>query len=53
MLVRYKKNNKLYAMKILHKDHIEKMNAKIYTQNERNIMAILDHPFIVKLHYAF
>jgi serine/threonine protein kinase len=53
MLVCFKPTQKLYAMKILRKDLVEKLNSRMYTQNERNIMVLIENPFIVKLHYAF
>jgi serine/threonine protein kinase len=53
MLVCYKPQNRLYAMKILRKDTVESRSSRIYTQNERNILVRVNHPFIVKLHYAF
>lgn len=42
-----------YAMKKLDKEQIAEQNMMRYTQTERNILASIDHPFIVKLHYAF
>lgn len=53
MLVCYKPHNKLYAMKILRKDTIEKTHSRLYTYNERNILVMVNHPFIVHLHFAF
>ena len=44
---------KLYAMKILQKEVIEKRNQILHTKSERKIMETADHPFIVRLHYAF
>ncbi|CAD8046865.1 unnamed protein product [Paramecium sonneborni] len=44
--------NSLYAMKVLRK---EKISQKLlpYIQTEKSILSVIDHPFIVKLHYAF
>jgi serine/threonine protein kinase len=44
----------IYAMKVMKKDQIAS-DAKIkQIMNERHIMEELgDHPFVVKLHYAF
>jgi serine/threonine protein kinase len=53
MLVSYKKNSELYAMKILRKDMIEKRNQTLHTKNERTILENVKHPFIVQLHFAF
>jgi Serine/threonine protein kinase len=43
----------LYAMKVLRKDAIEKRNQKIHTKAERQILANMNSPFIIQLHYAF
>lgn len=42
----------LYAMKVLKKASL-KIRDRIRTKMERNILADVEHPFIVKLHYAF
>ncbi|KRX57309.1 Ribosomal protein S6 kinase 2 alpha, partial [Trichinella sp. T9] len=42
----------LYAMKVLKKATL-KVNDRLRTKLERNILAQINHPFIVKLHYAF
>ena len=42
----------LYAMKVLKKATL-KVRDRIRTKMERNILADVVHPFIVKLHYAF
>ncbi len=42
-----------FAMKKLDKSQIQEQNMMRYTQTERNILAQIDHPFIVKLYYAF
>jgi len=42
----------LYAMKVLKKATL-KIRDRIRTKMERNILADVEHPFIVKLHYAF
>lgn len=42
----------LYAMKVLRKATL-KIRDRVRTKMERNILADVDHPFIVKLHYAF
>jgi serine/threonine protein kinase len=43
----------IYAMKTLQKDKIMKMNQQKNTQSERKILESVNHPFIVKLHFAF
>ena len=42
-----------YAMKVLRKERIIGQNLLKYALAERNILSITDHPFIVKLNYAF
>ncbi|TRY76555.1 hypothetical protein TCAL_06324 [Tigriopus californicus] len=42
----------LYAMKVLKKATL-KVRDRVRTKMERNILADVEHPFIVKLHYAF
>ncbi|VDP11444.1 unnamed protein product [Soboliphyme baturini] len=42
----------LYAMKVLKKATL-KVRDRLRTKMERNILAQINHPFIVKLHYAF
>ena len=50
-----KKNNekKVYAMKVLKKKQMIKRNQVEHIKAERKIMELVDHPFIVKLKYAF
>lgn len=40
-------------MKIIHKENITCSEEKINALSERLILEAMDHPFIVKLHYAF
>ncbi|CAL8095777.1 unnamed protein product [Calicophoron daubneyi] len=45
---------KLYAMKVLKKARLVcNEKDKAHTVSERNILEMLRHPFLVKLHYAF
>merc|ERR1719230_1470667 len=53
MLVKHKDSDKLFAMKMLRKDHIVKRNQVEHTKAERNVLEKVQHPFIVKLEYAF
>ncbi|CAK67885.1 unnamed protein product (macronuclear) [Paramecium tetraurelia] len=53
VLVNYKSQQKLYAMKIIRKDLISQMNSRLYMETERNILVMVKSPFIVNLHYAF
>lgn len=45
-------SGKLYAMKVLKKATL-KVRDRVRTKMERNILAQISHPFIVRLHYAF
>ncbi|XP_008544982.1 ribosomal protein S6 kinase 2 beta isoform X1 [Microplitis demolitor] len=42
----------LYAMKVLRKATL-KVRDRVRTKTERNILVDVEHPFIVRLHYAF
>ena len=53
ILVRNKKDSKLYAMKVLKKYRLFKTNQIFHTKTEREILEKINHPFIVKLHFAF
>ena len=44
---------KLFAMKVLSKDKVMTKNLKRYALTERNVMSVINHPFMVKLNYAF
>ena len=52
-LVRFNKNNKLYAMKVLSKSHIRVQNQENNTRSERNLMVQINSPFIVNIKFAF
>jgi len=43
----------LYAMKILHKENVVNKKQVEHTLTERSVLGKMNHPFIVKLHYAF
>uniref|UniRef100_A0A8C2FZV5 Ribosomal protein S6 kinase n=2 Tax=Cyprinus carpio TaxID=7962 RepID=A0A8C2FZV5_CYPCA len=45
-------SNQLYAMKVLRKATL-KVRDRVRTKMERDILADVNHPFVVKLHYAF
>lgn len=40
-------------MKVLRKDKLANNNLKRYAMTERNVMSALNHPFMVRLAYAF
>lgn len=53
-LVRKKDDpSSLYAMKVLSKPNIIKRKQVEHTRTERRVLGSINHPFIVKLHYAF
>jgi ankyrin repeat protein len=52
-LVEKKNTGMLYAMKVLNKDRVTGQNLVKYAMTERNVLSITNHPFIVKLNYAF
>eukprot|EP00984_Skeletonema_dohrnii_P024022 scaffold13127_cov68-Skeletonema_dohrnii-CCMP3373.AAC.1 len=43
----------LFAMKILRKSHLVRRRQIERTKTERKVLARLDHPFLMKLYYAF
>ena len=51
--VKKKDNGKTYAMKIIQKWMIEKKAKIKQIMAERNILKMVDNPFIIKLHWAF
>eukprot|EP00826_Nyctotherus_ovalis_P048485 TRINITY_DN571_c0_g2_i4.p1 TRINITY_DN571_c0_g2~~TRINITY_DN571_c0_g2_i4.p1 ORF type:complete len:752 (+),score=107.88 TRINITY_DN571_c0_g2_i4:334-2589(+) len=52
-LVKLKRNNTLYAMKVLEKKKVKLQNSFRYVKTEKDIMRVSKHPFIVRLHFAF
>jgi len=46
-------NGKLYAMKVLSKDKVATKNLQRYALTERNVMSVINHPFMAKLFFAF
>lgn len=53
LLVRKNDTEEILAMKILKKKEMIIRNQVIHIKNERKIMEMVDHPFIIKLKYAF
>jgi RAC serine/threonine-protein kinase/serum/glucocorticoid-regulated kinase 2 len=51
--VRKKDTGRLYAMKTMRKDFIIQEQKSHQVATERRVMARMQHPFIVKLHWAF
>lgn len=52
-LVRKKVGKQLYALKVLTKSNILKRKQVEHTKTERRVLGTINHPFIVRLHYAF
>ena len=52
-LVENEITKKKYALKMLSKAQIEAQKLQRYALTERKILATINHPFVVKLHYAF
>jgi serine/threonine protein kinase len=52
-MVKKNDENQVYAMKVLKKKQMIKRNQVEHIKAERKIMELIDHPFIVKLKYAF
>ena len=48
-----KERGALFAMKILRKTHLVKRRQIERTRTERKVLSVVNHPFIMKLHYAF
>jgi len=53
MLVRFKNNGELFAMKTLRKEALIRRNQLAHTSTERYILQNIHHPFLMKLSFAF
>ena len=53
MLVHQVADNQYYALKILKKSKIVKLKQVEHTIAEKNIIAAIEHPFIINLHFSF
>ena len=51
--VRHLRTGKIYAMKIIKKDHVSRKKVETSTMLERDVLVKIHHPFIVKLRHAF
>lgn len=51
--VKHKETGEIYALKILKKEHVIKRNQIEHTKTERRVLQRLQHPYFVRLHYAF
>lgn len=52
-LVREKKRDKLFALKMLDKEEMIRRNKIKRTVTEQEILQVMNHPFIVSLHHSF
>ncbi|VDD96915.1 unnamed protein product [Enterobius vermicularis] len=53
-LVRHPADKKVYAMKVMGKEHIRRRNEVKHIMAERNVLIRnIEHPFLVSLHYSF
>ena len=53
LLVRHKVDNKLYALKILKKRYIIEKNQEEHIMTYKAILAKINHPFLIQLHWSF
>ena len=53
MQVKCKQTGSLYAMKVMRKSYLVKKDQVSYTQQERNILTKVHHPFVIELFCAF
>ena len=53
MQVKKKDDGQIYAMKVLRKEAIIARKQVDHTRAEKAILQKIEHPFIVKLNYAF
>eukprot|EP01059_Diplonema_ambulator_P022372 TRINITY_DN37661_c0_g1_i1.p1 TRINITY_DN37661_c0_g1~~TRINITY_DN37661_c0_g1_i1.p1 ORF type:complete len:479 (+),score=202.67 TRINITY_DN37661_c0_g1_i1:87-1439(+) len=53
MQVRKKDTKEIFAMKCMSKELILREGLVEHMKAEKNILGMINHPFIVKLHYAF
>lgn len=52
-LVTRKKDQQLFALKVLKKKYIIQKNQEQHIMTEKQILADVSHPFLVKLHSSF
>lgn len=53
LLVRLKGTERRFAMKVIEKAFLAKPSLAAYMKTERDVMARLNHPFLVRLSMAF
>jgi len=52
-LARKKATGDVYAIKQLKKSEMRTKNEREHVRNERNVLALADNPFVVKMYYSF
>ena len=53
MLVNHSATGKVYALKMLRKEHVVKRNQVEHTRTERSVLGYVRHPFVVGLRAAW
>ncbi len=53
LLVRKNDSHELFAMKVLKKENVERKNQEKHVKVERQILADIDHPFVIKFKGSF
>lgn len=53
VLVRHRATQEIYAMKMVKKEAVKSQVQLEHIKTERNVLAKVQHPFIVKLKFAF
>lgn len=53
LLVKHKKTDEVFAMKVLKKKFIAEKKQEEHIQTERKVLVNMDHPFLMKLYYSF
>ncbi|XP_057475724.1 serine/threonine-protein kinase AtPK2/AtPK19-like [Actinidia eriantha] len=51
--VKKKGTSEIYAMKVMRKDKIMEKNHAEYMKAERDILTMIQHPFVIQLRYSF
>ena len=53
VLVKKKDSNEIFAMKIIKKKRITKPKQREHIYTEKDVLASISHPFVIKLMYSF
>jgi len=53
LLVRHRETKEIFAMKMVKKEAVQSQSQLEHIRTERNVLAKVQHPFIVRLKYAF